>query len=66
MKKECFENDLIIFQYKVENERPESCEVDVEFPIRSEVGHQQDEYQDDGVGVGDEEPVRNVFREEFD
>ena len=39
--------------------------MDVEFPIGSDVGDQEDEDEDHGVGVGDQEPVGNVLGEEF-
>ena len=56
---------LFILEDEVEDKRPECGEVDVEFPIRSDVGDQEDEDEDHGVGVGDQEPVGNVLGEEF-
>ena len=40
--------------------------MDVQLSIWCHVGHKEDEDQDDRVGVGDQEPVRNVFWEELD
>ena len=57
---------LLIIQYKVENETPESSEVNVELSIRGDIGDQEDEDEDHGVGVGDHEPVGNVLGKHLD
>ena len=40
--------------------------MNVELPIWGHVRYEENEDQDDRVGVGDQEPVRNVFGEELD
>ena len=61
-----FLSNLFVLQNKVKDEAPKGGEVDVELSIGGRVGDQQDDNEDDGVGVRDDEPVGNVLGEHLD
>ena len=61
-----FLSNLFVLQNKVKDEAPKGGEVDVELSIRSRIGDEQDDDEDDGVGVRDDEPVGNVLGKHLD
>ena len=40
--------------------------MNVEFSVGCHIGNEKDHDEDDGIGVGDDEPVRNVPGEQLD
>ena len=59
-------SNLFVLQNKVKDEAPKGGEVDVELSIGGRVGDEQDDNEDDGVGVRDDEPVGNVLGKHLD
>jgi len=57
---------LFVLQNKVKDEAPKGGEVDVELSIGGRVGDEEDDNEDDGVGVRDDEPVGNVLGKHLD